>query len=78
MSTQAKKRTSQQKHERASHFALSPKQFSECPKCKKPVIPHRVCQFCGYYRGRDVLKLDTKEERKKKKGKKKEAKAKNR
>jgi len=77
MSTQAKKRTKQQKRERASHFALDKKQLSECPKCKKPIMPHRVCKFCGYYKGQDVLMLDTKAERKKKKTKKKEDRAKN-
>ncbi|MBU0598155.1 50S ribosomal protein L32 [Patescibacteria group bacterium] len=77
MSTQAKKRTKQQKRERASHFALTEKQLSTCPKCKKPILPHHVCKFCGFYKGLDVLYLDLKAERKKKKTKKKEDKAKN-
>jgi len=77
MSTQAKKRTKQQKRERASHFALQKKKLSICPKCKKPLLPHHICKFCGYYKGQDILQIDTKTERKKKKAKKKEDKAKN-
>ena len=40
-----------------------------CPKCGKPVLPHTVCQNCGYYKSReiiDVLKKLNKKERKKK------------
>ncbi len=77
MSTQAKKRTHQQKKERASHAALVKKQLTTCPKCKKAILPHHICKFCGYYKGQDILLIDTKAERKKKKTKKKEDKAKN-
>ena len=77
MGIPTKKRTKQSKRERAAHFALNKKQFITCSKCKKPVLPHHVCTFCGYYKGQDVLLLDAKTERKKKKAKKKEDKAKN-
>lgn len=29
-----------------------------CPKCKEPVLPHRACASCGYYKGREVLKVE--------------------
>jgi len=77
MGLPSKKRSKQQKRERASHFAIGKKKLSTCPKCKAPVLPHRVCASCGYYKGSDILFLDTKSERKKKKQKKKEKKAKN-
>lgn len=40
-----------------------------CPKCAKPVLPHRACKNCGFYKGEeviDVLKKLTKKERKQK------------
>jgi len=77
MGLPAKKRTKQSKRERAAHFALKKKQLGVCSKCKKPVLPHHICKFCGYYKGQDILLLDVKAERKKKKAKKKEDKAKN-
>jgi len=49
-------------------FAKAPV-LSRCPKCGKPILPHAVCQNCGYYKGVeviDVLKKLTKKERKKK------------
>lgn len=78
MSVPVKKRSKQSKRQRASHFALTKRQLASCPKCKKPVLPHHVCQNCGYYKGRDVLMIDVKAGRKKKKIKKQEDKAKNR
>ncbi len=76
MSVQAKKRTNSQKRRRGSHMALAKKSLSVCPKCKKPTLPHHACTFCGYYKSKDVLYLEVKEDRKKKKAKKKEDKAK--
>ncbi len=29
--------------------------LNACPQCAAPVVSHRVCPSCGYYRGRRVL-----------------------
>ncbi|MFH0804606.1 MAG: 50S ribosomal protein L32 [Patescibacteria group bacterium] len=76
MGLPAKRRTKQSKRQRASHFALEIITLSTCPKCKKSTLPHHICKFCGYYQGVDILKLDTRTERKKKKAKKQEEKSK--
>ena len=39
--------------------------LSVCPQCKMPKKPHRVCSLCGYYKGRQVVKVKVKEEKKK-------------
>ncbi len=49
------RRTSSHKRRRASHFALKRMQIGTCPRCKKPVLPHMACRFCGHYAGRQVL-----------------------
>lgn len=49
------RRTSSHKRRRASHFALAKSASSVCPKCKAPVLPHRACKTCGFYRGRTVV-----------------------
>lgn len=54
------RRTSSHKRRRASHFALKPLSFTVCSHCKQSVLPHKVCINCGYYRGRQVLKLKSK------------------
>ena len=51
------------------HLYLEEPSLSVCPKCKKSVLPHTVCQNCGYYKGAeviDVMKKMTKRERKQK------------
>jgi len=58
MGIPSKRRTKQQKRERASHFALVKVGLTTCSHCKKTIIPHRVCPFCGYYGGREVVKMD--------------------
>jgi large subunit ribosomal protein L32 len=50
------RRTSSHKRRRASHFALKKLSLSVCAKCKKQVLPHNACAFCGSYAGRAVLK----------------------
>ena len=50
------RRTSSHKRRRASHFALRKISLTACQKCKKPVLPHTVCRFCGFYAGRQVTK----------------------
>ncbi|MEK7541727.1 MAG: 50S ribosomal protein L32 [Patescibacteria group bacterium] len=54
-----------------SHHALTPMKFSACSRCGAAAVPHTVCANCGYYKGRlviDVLaKLDKKARKKKEK-----------
>jgi len=49
---------------RRSHHALKSGAFSNCSHCGKPRVPHTVCAACGYYRGRKVLDLVKKVEKK--------------
>ncbi len=58
MGLPAKRRTKQSKRERAAHFALVEANLTTCSHCKRKILPHRVCPYCGYYRGREVLKLE--------------------
>jgi large subunit ribosomal protein L32 len=39
---------------RSTHKVKSPT-YNECPTCHSPRRPHRVCQVCGSYRGREVI-----------------------
>ncbi len=46
--------------------SLTAPSTSVCPQCGEVVQTHRACSECGYYRGRQVLKVGTKAEDKKK------------
>ncbi|MDO8560684.1 MAG: 50S ribosomal protein L32 [bacterium] len=54
-----------------SHHALKPRLFGLCSHCNSALSPHTVCGNCGYYKGRQVIdvlaKLDKKERKKKEK-----------
>ncbi len=61
---------------RRSHHALKAASFSVCSNCKAKVVPHTVCKACGFYKGRNVIDLVKKVEKKQKKAKAKAAEAK--
>ena len=65
MSTQAKKRTSSQKNRRRSHHALTKITLSKCPQCGKAIKPHTACEFCGTYKGKEVIKIKVKTKKEK-------------
>mgnify|MGYP000199323565 CR=1 FL=1 len=31
-----------------------------CPQCGAARLPHRMCKECGYYNGREVVKVEDK------------------
>jgi large subunit ribosomal protein L32 len=54
-----KKKTSKAKSRsrRASAWTLSPPARSVCPQCQQAKLPHIVCPRCGWYKGREAVKL---------------------
>ena len=48
---------------RRAHDAVKIVSPSKCPQCGSPVISHRVCKSCGYYRGRQVISIKMKKEK---------------
>ena len=59
-----KRRTSAAKRDRRRASAwrnrLSAPNLSECPRCHSLIMSHRVCPDCGYYKGREVIKVEGK------------------
>jgi large subunit ribosomal protein L32 len=43
---------------RASNVKMTAPNVIECPQCHEPVLSHRVCNSCGYYKQKEVLKVD--------------------
>jgi large subunit ribosomal protein L32 len=39
--------------------ALRAPEVTTCPHCGEQVQTYRACEMCGYYRGRQVLKIKT-------------------
>jgi len=52
-----KKKTSKSRRDmRRSHHALTKSAFNECPNCGELKRPHHVCDACGHYDQREVVK----------------------
>lgn len=49
--------TKSRKRIRRGAIKLKKVTLSKCPKCKKPIKPHTACKFCGYYKGKEVIKI---------------------
>ena len=60
---------------RRSHHALASTNFAKCDNCGSLKRRHTVCASCGFYRGKKVLDLVKKTEKKQKKEKAKKAEA---
>jgi len=63
--------TRSHRNNRRSHFALSSPALSTCTKCKSPVRSHRACAKCGTYKGRSVIDVQARIDKKAKKQKEK-------
>ncbi|MDD5355319.1 MAG: 50S ribosomal protein L32 [Candidatus Omnitrophica bacterium] len=55
---------------RRTHWKVAVAQMVVCPQCKRKKLSHRVCPFCGYYKGKEVIKIETIAERRKRREKK--------
>ncbi len=55
-----KRRVSQARRDkrRSNVWKLTAPAFSRCPQCGELKMPHRVCLNCGYYKGKEVVKVE--------------------
>ncbi|MCK4948455.1 MAG: 50S ribosomal protein L32 [Candidatus Aureabacteria bacterium] len=58
MAVPKRKTSKSRRNMRRSHDGINNVQTVECPACKAPRIPHRVCPSCGYYNGRKVMDVE--------------------
>lgn len=47
---------------RRTHWKIMLPTCSVCDHCGKVKLPHRVCPYCGYYKGKEVIKIKEKRE----------------
>ncbi len=64
-----KKKTSKRRsrNRRAANMRVAPILLTKCPKCGEPKRSHVVCDNCGFYKGKKVLEIETKLDKKLKK-----------
>jgi len=45
--------------ERRAHIGLTPPPMDSCPQCHSPKLAHHVCPTCGYYNGKEEIKVES-------------------
>jgi len=61
MPQEPKKRHSRQRQgKRRAHIHLKTASAVLCPNCKQPMLAHRVCKHCGFYKGQSIRKVKSK------------------
>jgi large subunit ribosomal protein L32 len=58
MAVPKRRQSNQKTRSRRAHDFLTPRQLTFCPTCGKAVPTHRVCEACGHYMGRPVVKTE--------------------
>ncbi len=46
------------KNKRRANWKLGAPGLVKCPNCQELTLPHRVCKSCGFYKGKEVIKMD--------------------
>jgi large subunit ribosomal protein L32 len=75
MPQEPKRRHSRERKGKRRHtIKLSVSEAVVCKNCQKGVKAHVVCRYCGYYKGKEVINVNAKKERREKKAKEEESK----
>lgn len=55
-----KKRVSRTRRDkrRSSVWKLNAPALSKCTQCGELKMPHRVCPVCGFYKGKEIVKVE--------------------
>ena len=46
------------KRMRRTHLKKTAANVVSCPNCGEAIRPHRACTKCGFYKGREVIKVN--------------------
>ena len=55
MAVPKRKKSLSKKRSRRANWKLSLPTLVACPQCHEFKVPHRVCGYCGYYKGVEVI-----------------------
>lgn len=58
MAVPKNKVSKQRRNKRRTHYKLTAPGLVSCPQCHNLKMPHRVCKECGYYNGKEVIKVE--------------------
>jgi large subunit ribosomal protein L32 len=56
MGLPAFRRSRSQVRRARAHQAITAPKTTKCTNCGKLTLPHRVCPFCGFYKGKQIIR----------------------
>ena len=56
----------QRSRKRRTHWKIKMASLNPCTQCGGLIVSHRVCPFCGFYKGKAVIAIKAKVSRKEK------------
>jgi len=66
MALPKRRHSKSRRDKRRTNKGLTSISLGACPHCGEAKLPHRICPACGYYKGRPVVEIKEKKEKKKK------------
>ena len=58
MAVPKRKMSKARRDKRRANWKLTVPGLIACSQCHEPKMPHRVCSECGYYDGKEVVKVE--------------------
>jgi large subunit ribosomal protein L32 len=55
MAVPKRKTSKSRRDKRRTHWKLSLRGMSVCPRSQEAKLPHRVCPKCGFYKDRQIV-----------------------
>jgi large subunit ribosomal protein L32 len=53
-----RKISKQRRDKRRTHYKIEAPTITVCPNCGEPILYHRVCKECGYYKGKLAIEKE--------------------
>jgi len=60
MAVPKRKVSKQRRNKRRTHYKINAPALVLCPQCHTLKMSHRVCEECGYYGGKEIIKAEAK------------------
>ena len=61
-----RRRSASRQAKRRIKCIITTPNLTPCSQCGRSKVPHRVCPYCGYYKGKEVVHIEVKKKKEKK------------
>jgi large subunit ribosomal protein L32 len=65
MALPKRRHSKSRRDKRRTHDKLALPNLTICPQCKQPKRTHRICPYCGFYKGRQIIEIKPKKKKQK-------------